>query len=471
MNTHSTPSQATVHGPSSSQAGEKLIRILAFTLILSSMSATMFNIVLSRISEQFELSFSQVSWVSAIYSLIYAIGSVLYGKLADSYRLKDLMTFGLVLFFAGSMVGLAAQEYWMVLLGRILQAAGASAIPAAAMIIPVRYFPAEKRGRALGISATGLALGGALGPVVSALIAGSLHWRWLFCVPLLVLLTLPSYRKYLGDEKGPGGKIDWLGGALLAATVALLLLAVTQSSWPLAGGSLLAFLLFALRIRTAAVPFVQARLFRNKRYSAGLAMAVVIMGTGYTLPFLTPQLLSDVHRLDPGWIGLAMVPAAAVSAMLGRRGGKLADAKGNSYLFHLASFSLLLCFALLSTLAGASAWLVAAILILGNVGQMFMQISLSNAISQTLPKDQAGVGMGLMTLLNFLAGAVSTGVYGRIVDQGAASGWNPLNSTPSANVYSNLYLTIAAVHLVVLLFFRAGFREKRAAVAAADVRS
>ena len=105
-------------------SAEKLIRILAFTMILSSMSATMFNIVLPEISKQFQLSFAQVSWVSSIYMLIYAIGSVLYGKLADTYKLKNLLTFGLLLFLVGSIAGLSAQAYWMVLLGRILQAAG-----------------------------------------------------------------------------------------------------------------------------------------------------------------------------------------------------------------------------------------------------------------------------------------------------------------------------------------------------------
>lgn len=141
-------------------SAEKLIRILAFTMVLSSMSATMFNIVLPEIKNEFQLSVAQVSWVSTIYMLIYAIGSVIYGKLADVFRFKNLITFGLAVFCLGSLAGLAAQAFWMVLAGRVLQAAGAAVIPAAAMIIPVRHFPPERRGYALGITATGLAVGG-----------------------------------------------------------------------------------------------------------------------------------------------------------------------------------------------------------------------------------------------------------------------------------------------------------------------
>ncbi|OME92945.1 MULTISPECIES: MFS transporter [Paenibacillus] len=445
-------------------SAEKLIRILAFTMILSSMSATMFNIVLPEISKQFQLSFAQVSWVSSIYMLIYAIGSVIYGKLADTYKLKNLLTFGLLLFFVGSITGLSAQAYWMVLLGRILQAAGAAVIPATAMIIPVRYFPAESRGRALGITATGLAIGSAIGPVVSALIVSVFHWRWLFCIPVLILVTLPLYRKYLGNEQGQGGRIDWLGGGLLAGTVALLLLAVTQGSWIYGFGSFMLFLLFLLRIRSAKVPFVQPRLFSNKSYSVGLMLAIFIVSVGYALPFLTPQLLANINGLAPGWIGFVMVPGAIVTAMLGGRGGKLADTKGTRYLFYIASTLLLVCFALLSTFAGISPFLIALFLIFGNVGQMFMQISLSKTISLSLPKEQTGVGMGLFSLLNFLSGAIATGVYGKAVDLGAGSSWNPLNLFQGASTYSNIYIVLFALQAGVLLLFmlqfgRAGQRK------------
>ncbi|MCM3495904.1 MULTISPECIES: MFS transporter [Paenibacillus] len=435
----------------------QLIRILAFTMVLSSMSATMFNIVLPEMSKDFQLSFAQVSWVSSIYMLIYAIGSVIYGKLADTYKLKNLLTFGLLLFFVGSMVGLASQAYWMVLLGRILQASGAAVIPATAMIIPVRYFPAETRGRALGITATGLAIGSAIGPIVSALMVSVFHWRWLFFIPLVILFTLPLYRKYLGDEQGQGGKIDWLGGGLLAGTVALLLLAVTQGGWIYATGSLILFILFMIRIKAAKAPFVQPRLFRNAGYSVGLTLGVFIVSIGYALPFLTPQLLADVHRLEPGWIGFIMVPGAVVTAILGRTGGKLADTKGTSYLFYAASSLLIAGFVLLSSFAWVSPIGISLILILGNVGQMFMQISLSKTISLSLPKEQTGVGMGLFSLLNFLSGAIATGIYGKAVDVGATHAWNPLNTDQGASTYSNIYVILAAVQLGILLLYAVQF--------------
>src|SRR5690606_35236789 len=155
---------------------------------------------------------------------------------------------------------------------------------------------------------------------------------------------LPLLRRYLGDEQVQGGRLDWLGAGLLAGAVASLLLAVTFEAWLIGGCGALFFFLFVWRIRHAAVPFVNATLFRNKRYSLGLLTAVAMVGVGYSLPFITPHLLAEVHALSPGLIGFAMVPGAAVSAMLGRRAGGIADKRGNPALFNLAIGLLLVCF-------------------------------------------------------------------------------------------------------------------------------
>lgn len=436
------------------QTGEKLMLILMFTLIISAMSGLMFNIVLPDISKEFNLSISQVSWFSSAYALIYAIGTVIYGKLADSYKLKNLLTFGLILFAIGSLVGLISQTFWLALVGRCLQAMGAAAIPATAMLIPVRYIAPDRRGSALGMAAVGLAIGSALGPVISALIVGVAHWRWLFCIPLLILFTLPFYRKYLNDEKqGVVEKFDWFGGGLLAVAVALFLLGVTNGTWWFMIGGVLALVFFIARIRTVADPFVQPKLFENKEYILVLTLAFLINGIGFSLYFLSPLLLSQVQQLTSSWIGFAMVPAAVASAILGRKGGKLADFKGNSHLFFVASGSLLTCFVLLSTFTGSSPFFIAMFLIFGNVGQSFMLIAMSNSISRTLPKDQVGVGMGLFSMMNFIAGGMATGVYSWVVDIGSDVLWNPLNINQNGFIYSNIFFVLAALHVAILLFY------------------
>lgn len=450
------------------QTGEKLMLILMFTMIISMMSAIMFNIVLPEISEEFGLSISQVSWFSSAYALIYAIGTVTYGKLADHYKLKNLLTFGLIIFAIGSLVGLVSQTFWLALVGRCLQSVGASAIPAIAMMVPIRYFAPERRGSALGMSAVGLAIGSALGPVVAVFIVSVAHWRWFFAIPLLILITLPLYRKYLGNEHHheSTNKFDWMGGGLLAGTVALLLLGVTNGTgWFIVGGLLL-LVLFIIRIRMAADPFVQPKLFKNSKYTIVLPIAFLINGMGASLPFLSPLFLTNIHQLPTSWIGFVMVPAAAVTAILGRKGGKLADRKGNSYLFYMASGLLLICFGSLSIFIGSSPVWIAIYLIFGNLGSSFILLAMSNSISRTLPKDQIGVGMGMYFMLNFISQGMSTGVYSKLVDLGTDFKLNPVNQYPDHFIYSNIFFVLAILQVGILLFYYFQFgREKSTSIA------
>ncbi|CAM4238553.1 MFS transporter [Paenibacillus alkaliterrae] len=442
----------------SNNNGDKLMKILAFTLVFSVMNASMFNVVMPVISKEFSITPSQVSWLLTGYMIVYAVGSVTYGKLADKYRLKDLLTFGLIFFALGSIIGLTASEYWMIVLGRILQASGAAVIPATAMIVPVRYFSPEKRGRALGTMAAGLAFGTALAPIVSGLVTSFASWRFLFLLSLMPLLALPFFRKYLNDDRGAAQKIDFPGGILLGGSVALLLLSISQGNWLFAIAGIVLLGLFVIRIRTAAEPFIQPKLFANKKYSFGLGITFLATGLSFGMPFLTPQFLFGLHDLTPAVIGLVMFPAAITSALMGRRGGKLADERGNSFLVYTAISLCFVCFVLLSVFVGASPYFILFFLIFGNVGQTFMQIAMSNTISTTLAKEQIGVGMGLMSLLNFISGAMTTSVIGKMLDAKETSlQLNPFAVNEGANLYSNIFLVLALLAMLVGGLYFASF--------------
>lgn len=437
------------------EKGVILMRLLMFTVMLSSLNALMFHVVIPEISEEFDLTLAEVSWLSSAYTLIYAFGTVTYGKLSEKFQLKTLLTFGLSLFAIGSLIGFISQSFWVALLARCLQSAGAASVPAISLIIPVKYFAPEKRATALSMTAVGVALGSALSPVISALIVSFANWRWLFFPSLLILVLLPVYRKLLEYEPNINSRklFDWLGGSLLAASISLLLLGVTNQAWSYLPFGLLSFFLFIVRIFTAKEAFIQPQLLRNKKYIIALGMSFMISCIGISLFFLTPIMLSEVYHLQSNLIGFAMIPASLTAAILGKKGGKLADRKGNQYLFSIASSCLLTCFILLSIFTGDLLILIPSFLILGNVGQSFIQIAMSNSISRTLSKEQVGVGMGFFSMVNFIAQGIAIGVYGMIVEHGAVTHWT-LHISHQGILFSNIYLSLAGLHVVILLLYR-----------------
>ncbi|AEN88483.1 Major facilitator family transporter [Priestia megaterium WSH-002] len=413
---------------------QKLIIVLACTLVFSSMSATMFNVALPSITHELSLTPSQAAWIITSYMIIYAIGSVAYGRLADQYKLKNLLTAGLLFFAVGSVIGFFSTNFAFIISARVLQAVGASVFPASAMLIPSRYFPPEVRGKALGITSTGLSLGVAVGPIIAGVITTSLHWHYLFAVSIIPVVAIPFFRTYLDDTKGNAAKLDYLGAALLAGMVTFVLLGISMQHLYYFIISILLLGLFSWRISKAQEPFIKAELFKNKRYSVILLLFACSSGIGFGLPYLTPLLLADVNHLSAFTSSLFMFPGAAITALLAKKGGELADKKGNVVLAYIALSCYFICFISLSIIVGHSPYLIMVAIIFGYIAQSFCQMSLANTVSQVLPSTQTGVGMGLFMLTNFVGSSIATTLMG-----------TSLNDHNGVSGYTNIYIILSII--------------------------
>lgn len=133
----------------------------------------------------------------SVFALTFATAQLFLGPIVDRYNGKHIMLVGLLLFTAGSMGGVLAQNIWAFLLIRILQASGiaAAVIVGVAMISDV--IPVSDRGRAMGTFEILNAAGAAAGPIIGAMIAFWAGWRldFLFLVLLGALLAVFANRQ------------------------------------------------------------------------------------------------------------------------------------------------------------------------------------------------------------------------------------------------------------------------------------
>lgn len=148
--------------------------------------------------------------------------------------------------------------------------------------------------------------------------------------------------------------------------------------------------------------------------------------------------------------------------MLGRQGGKIADNYGNYRLILVSSGLLMVAFFSLSTFVGQAAYIIVLILILGNVGQTFMQVAMTKTISQTLQKENTGVGMGLLSMVNFISGAIAMSIIGKLIDQKETTlQFNPLLLNAEAAIFSNIFFCMALLVIVAFVIYKWRFTEKK----------
>lgn len=296
-----------------------------------------------------------------------------------------------------------------------------------------------------------MAFAGVIGPILGGVLTG-FHWRYLFLFSLSIIITLPFIRKWLPNEvPNQREKIDLFSAGLLVAFIVSLMESITlMNGWLLLVSSLF-FVLFLLRQKKSAYPFIPFHLFRHRFYLQGMFMGALNTATNFGVFLVTPLFLSEVYGLNGYWIGLLMAPAAAVSAILGKYGGSLTDRKGNRFVLTISILLLSSGFLLLSTFAGYTTWSVSIFLILSEVGYIFMQPSISKLISARLPNEHSGIGMGMYGLSNFLTIAISGAVITKAIEYTQFSALNPLAIVEGSGVYSNVYLFFFLLTLLNLL--------------------
>jgi MFS family permease len=160
-------------------------------------------------------------WAFSAFFLGNLVGIVATGGAIDRGGLRGPFAVGLVLFGIGLLVGGLATSMPMLVFGRLVQGAGAGAVPATAYVTIRRAYPAIVRPRMFAIMSTAWVVPGLLGPAIAGWIGDHLTWRVVFLglLPLIVVAALPALLALRGvpDHRAGSSGDDVAGDAPTAA--------------------------------------------------------------------------------------------------------------------------------------------------------------------------------------------------------------------------------------------------------------
>ena len=450
-----------------------LLAVVVFAILVSVLNQTFTNVVVPDIQDDFGTSQGQTGWVITGYLLVFAVGIPLYGRIADLYSLRLVFSTGLVVLAAGSLVCALAPTLPVLVGGRIVQAVGASAIPALGFAAVAKAMPSGERGAALGLLSSSVGAGAAVGPVAGGIIAGLAGWHVLFYLTLVLSLALaPAARRVLPGapktDEAPSGMwgaiqhFDVPGGLALALSAGFALFGVTEGQelgfhspvpWGSFALAFAALVFFVARIRSVPDPFVSPRLFRNRAFLASSGVGFFFMFANLGSLILAPLMLSEVDHLSAAGIGLVLAPGAAIVAVLSPFAGRLSDRFGPRLLVRTGLILVLISTCFLSTVAaGASPLLVAAGLAGQGLGFTAITSPNANAAAAALPTSESGVGLGIYQMLFFLGGGFGPAIGATFLafrEQVGAGALNPLY-TQDAAPFSDSFLLLACSVVVAL---------------------
>ena len=142
------------------------LAVVALAVFITVLTATMINVLIPLMRAEFGASAAQIGWVITGYALAYAVGIPLYGRISDLFGVRRVFTLGLLGFALGGLICALAPNLAVLVLGRIVQGIGGAAVPALALVAVAKVSPPGERGGAMGLVASSVGIGSALGPVV-----------------------------------------------------------------------------------------------------------------------------------------------------------------------------------------------------------------------------------------------------------------------------------------------------------------
>jgi EmrB/QacA subfamily drug resistance transporter len=436
------------------------------------LDATIVNIGGPSIRRQLGGGESSIQWLSAAYTLAFAVLLIAGARLGDIFGRRRMFVLGLAGFTLSSAACAVGQDMGMLIAFRALQGGfGALMIPQGFGMLK-EVFDDEELGRATRLfgPATGLAMLGA--PVLAgALIDANLWgmgWRLVFLinVPLGIIAFPFAVRSLPRSISHPDLKLDiggiWLVGLAFFAIIYPLIQG-QSSGWPiwtyvmLAAGAILLVVFVRHERRRGHNALIEPSLLANRRYLSGVAVMLALFSAFGGLLLC----ISLYGQLGQGWspirAGLSLTPMViglitgmVVSGMLVQKLGR--------HLLHIgiatvAAGTITLALMLTGT-TNASVWLLVPGLFLVGVGVGTVLGQLVQFILVVVSMNEVGSASGVMEASQQLATALGVAILGTIFLSLFRD--HPATEALSITAWVCLAPLAAAFLLVFLLPNRAG---------------
>jgi len=317
---------------------------LSIGTFMSTLDASIVNISLPRLTEVFNTEPSIVLWVTVAYLLV-SVGLMLsIGKLGDLFGRKRVYVSGLAIFTIGLVLCSLSQSVVQLILARVVQAIGSAMVIAVGNAIITAVFPAQERGKALGLMGAIVSTGLLSGPVVGGFLLDVLDWRAIFYVriPVGIIGLVMGWMFLREQEKSSSGtRFDWGGAVTLFGGLSCLLLFLNFggrmgfTSAPvllLAGASGLQIILFIVFERRAPQPILTFSLFSNRTFAAGLLSMLIMFIAASANTFLMPFYLLEGIGRTGSQAGLLLAAISTASLLVGPASGWLSDKIGSRIL-------------------------------------------------------------------------------------------------------------------------------------------
>jgi MFS family permease len=401
-----------------------------------------------------------IQWIVIAYVLTQTGLMLTFGRLGDMLGYRRVFLFGTAISTLAFVACAVAPTYPALIAARVVQGIGAGLILSCGPALATSLFPETMRTQVLARYMMMFGIGSALGPSVFGFLVERFGWSAVFsfrapvaAVAFLLAWTLP--RPVLGERE----PFDAAGGALLAASLSFMLLALNRLRPPgpetavFAVLAIAGFVLFHRQERHAPRPIIDFTLFHGADFTVINISNGLINLSAFAIMLLAPFYLSRIPGLSLPAAGLVLAASPVGTIVAAPLAERLAQghkprliALIGTALSGAGLFGVSLSGASLSG-AGADIPILVLSMTVQGIGLGLFQVAYFDTVTAAIPARNRGVA-GALGMATRSIGTVTGATVLMLIFQGL------LNSGPDGFMpaFQVTFRIAAAIPAAIILF-------------------
>lgn len=416
-----------------------LLLVAAFVAILNE---TTMGIAIPHLNTDLGIPPELGQWLTSAFMLTMAVVIPTTGFILQRFTTRQVFIAAMIAFSLGTLVALIAPGFAVLLVGRVIQAAGTGIMMPLLMTTIMNVVPPQSRGRMMGRVGLVISLAPAIGPTLAGAVLELASWRALFGIILPIsLIALAMGAKWmtnLGETRSV--PLDVLSIPLAALGFGGIVFGLSQFGGEGGSGetagiislvvgavSLGLFVWRQLVLQRIDDALLDLRVFRSSNFTLSVIIMSILALSMFGTLTLLPQYLQNVAGLNPLQSGLILLPGSLLMGLLGPIMGRVYDARGTRPLLIPGTIMVSASLFFYSTVGEHTVWWVLIIVqAVMSVGLAMSFTPLFSASLGSLPRSLYSHGSAVLNTLQQVGGAAGVALllvtYSSILHAGEQEG-------------------------------------------------